>query len=160
MEVGGLSEFKKNIEQKNFNNVVELLVAVGRCKKKLESVEPQKVKETKAEMWKDTIQRKCEVMVEDAGKNKKTIGFNGKEGSYFYEIDSDKHKAYQVTSGAYFFSLGHLGKRELRADVAFDLAESHLPFAVLSVTSGSEINLMGEARMKADEILKVGTDAL
>ncbi len=159
MELGGLGEFKKDIEQKNFNNVVELFVAVGRCKKKLESVEPERVKEMKTEMWKGTIQRKCEVMAEDAGKNKKTIGFNGKEGSYFYEIDSQKHKVYQVTSGVYFFSLGHLGKRELPADVAFDLAENHLPFAVLSVTSGNEINLMAQARMKADEILKVGTDA-
>lgn len=153
MEFSDVKEYKNALVDRNFNNVVDLLVAVGRCKKKLESVSTDKIKAMKADLWKSTIQKKCEVLAEDAGKNKKTVGFNGKDGSYFYEIDSYKHKIYQVTSGAYFFTLGHLGKRELPDDVAFDLAGNHLPFSVLSVTGGNEIDLMAKANLKATEIL-------
>lgn len=152
MELLSAREYKDAVVEKNFNNVIDLLVAVGRCKKSLTLSNTTDLKAEKAKMWEETLCRKYEALVEDA--KVKFTGFNGNEGSYFYKPNLKNHKIYQITSASYFWTLGLKGKRELSKDIAFDLADNHLPFAVLSVTGGNAIDLMAKANLMATKILE------
>lgn len=153
VEINNYQEYRNALDSRNFENVVGLLITVGKCKKELEKIEPEDVKFEKEKLWRERIQKKFEVLCEDAGVFR-LIGFNGNKGSYFYEVDIKKHRVFQVTSQSYFLTFGVRGKRELPMDVAFDLAENHLPFAVLSASSSkNEIAMMMNARLKADKIL-------